>query len=385
MKNLKNIFAAKKDKVELQPGEYEGPIKIDYACTVEGNGATLWTKSGAALVIDADNVTIKNLRVELTETLATETAIEVRGENVKFENVEVFGQVKDAKKSFKTWDLPRTIKLGNFAAKVQNEFVIKLKISEPCKIVNQIYGLKISAENLSVGETELQFTISPLPDNIILFGSFLLVTAAGIVRRIFVQGLASNNAPEVHQKISSPVTEKISVPKNSTAEIAIKGQRITIPQEKIFKVVFEDEGHDKMEIDAYAFMLAKDDKVRGDKDFIFFNNKQSSGGGVTVGENFCGVTLDLQKIPAAIRKVAICFAIYGDNQAENFLKVKSPTVTVYVDEKVIFEFNLQVGNVKAITALEFYRRNGIWKINFVGAGFSAGLKKLCESYNLEVN
>lgn len=384
MKNLKNIFAAKKDRVELQPGEYEGPIEIDYTCTVEGNGATLWTKSGTALIIDADNVTIKNLRVELTETLATETAIDVRGKNVKFENVEVFGQVKDIKKNLATWDLPRTIKLGNFAAKVQNEFVFKLKISEPCKVVNQIYGLKISAENLSVGENELQFTVSALPDNIILFGSFCLVTASGILRRIFVQGLASNNAPEVHQKFSPLVAEKISVPKNSTAEPVLKGQRITIPQEKIFKVAFNDEGHGAMEIDAYAFMLTKDDKVRGDRDFIFFGNKHSSCGGVNIAENFCGVTLDLQKIPASIRKVAICFAIYGDNQADSFLKVKSPTITIFAGEKAMFEFNLQVAGVKAVTAVEFYRRNGIWKINFVGAGFSAGLKKLCESYDLEV-
>ncbi len=385
MKDLKKIFAAKKDKIELQPGEYEGPITIDSdGCTVDGHGATLWSKSGAVLIIDADNVTIKNLRVELTQYSATETAVEVRGENAKFESVEVFGQVKGLKNSAENWNLPRTIGLGKFAAKVQNEFVCKINVAEPCKIINQIYGLKISADTLPVGENNLQFTISALPDNIILFGDFFLATASGFLRRIFVTGRSEISAPEVHQKIS--VAEKVPAPKkNFNVELAAKGQRVSIPQTKKFQVVFEDEGHGGMEIDAYIFLLAANGKVRGDDDLIFFGNDKSFDGGVKLAEKICGAEVDLQKISAEIQSVAICFAIYGENATENFLKVKSPTVIIFAEDKPFFEFKLQVGNVKAIVALEFYRRRGIWKINFIGAGFAAGLKKLCESYNVEVN
>ena len=384
MKDLKKIFAAKKDKIELQPGEYEGPITIDNdGCTVDGHGATLWSKFGTVLIIDADNVTIKNLRVELTQSSATETAVEVRGENAKFESVEVFGKVKGFSAAAENWNLPRTIDLGKFAAKVQNEFVCKINVAEPCKIINQIYGLKISADTLPVGENNLQFTISALPDNIILFGNFFLATASGFLRRIFVTGRSAIDAPEVHQKF--PVAEKIPAPKkNLNVELAAKGQRVSIPQNKKFQVVFEDEGHGGMEIDEYAFMLAADGKVRGDEDLIFFGNSKSSDGGVSISEKNIGVDLELQKISADVQSVAICFAIYGDYAEENFLKVKSPTVIIFADNKPFFEFKLQVGNVKAVTALEFYRRNGLWKINFIGAGFTAGLKKLCESYNVEV-
>ena len=37
-----------------------------------------------------------------------------------------------------------------------------------------------------------------------------------------------------------------------------------------------------------------------------------------------------------------------------------------------------------VIAIDFYRYKGIWKVSAIGAGYIDGLKKLCESYGLEV-
>lgn len=82
----------------------------------------------------------------------------------------------------------------------------------------------------------------------------------------------------------------------------------------------------------------------------------------------------------------MCFAIYDvDNRSSyNFSKVSSPEVIVYANEKVSYEFPLDLRREKVFTALEFYRRQDAWKINFIGAGFVGGLEKLCELYGVEV-
>ena len=39
---------------------------------------------------------------------------------------------------------------------------------------------------------------------------------------------------------------------------------------------------------------------------------------------------------------------------------------------------------KVVVALDIYRRNDAWKVHFVGAGYAAGLARLCGSYGIEV-
>ena len=39
---------------------------------------------------------------------------------------------------------------------------------------------------------------------------------------------------------------------------------------------------------------------------------------------------------------------------------------------------------KTVNAAEIYRHRGAWKLKLVGAGYEAGLAKLCEDYGLSV-
>ena len=39
---------------------------------------------------------------------------------------------------------------------------------------------------------------------------------------------------------------------------------------------------------------------------------------------------------------------------------------------------------KTVNAAEIYRHRGAWKLKLVGAGYEAGLARLCEDYGLSV-
>lgn len=57
-------------RLRLMPGEYEGPVRITRPCEIDGNGATVWAACGPVLTAASPGVTLKNLRVEVTEPSA---------------------------------------------------------------------------------------------------------------------------------------------------------------------------------------------------------------------------------------------------------------------------------------------------------------------------
>jgi tellurium resistance protein TerD len=73
------------------------------------------------------------------------------------------------------------------------------------------------------------------------------------------------------------------------------------------------------DLDGSGFMLKADGKVRGDSDFIFYNNLKSTDGSVVhQGDNTSGqgegddekVNVDLTKVPAEIDKISFCVTIH---------------------------------------------------------------------------
>lgn len=143
-----------------------------------------------------------------------------------------------------------------------------------------------------------------------------------------------------------------------------------------------------MTFDGYAFCLGENKQVTRDEDMIFFNNPRHDSFGVYLDSRSSdtAVCLSLKDIPDEIKSVVVCFAIYdeGNRSSNNFSTVSSSEVIVSADGNVCYEFPLQLDQEKAFTALEFYRNKGKWKINFIGAGFVDGLRKLCEFYGVDV-
>ncbi|MCP5176577.1 MAG: TerD family protein [Moraxellaceae bacterium] len=152
------------------------------------------------------------------------------------------------------------------------------------------------------------------------------------------------------------------------------------------------------DLDAVAFVLKADGKVRADSDFIFFNNKQNAEGSVVHGgDNRTGegdgddetVIIDLSKMPADVEKVAVCVTIYdADSRRQNFGQVSRAYVRVVNDagQQEVARYDLsEDGSVEtAMIFGEVYRHNGEWKFKAIGQGFKGGLGPLAASYGVNV-
>ena len=93
----------------LTPGEYEGPLVVDRACTIDGCRSTLWANNGPVLSVAAPNVTVKNLRIEVTGSPTDENAriaMKTNDPYTKLENIEVHGNVIGFSQEAENWDLP---------------------------------------------------------------------------------------------------------------------------------------------------------------------------------------------------------------------------------------------------------------------------------------
>ena len=152
------------------------------------------------------------------------------------------------------------------------------------------------------------------------------------------------------------------------------------------------------DLDAVAFVLKADGKVRADGDFIFFNNKQNAEGSVAHGgDNRTGegegddesVMIDFSKMPADIEKVAICVTIYdADTRRQNFGQVSRAYVRVLneANQQEIARHDLsEDGSTEtAMIFGEIYRHSGEWKFKAIGQGFKGGLAPLAASYGVNV-
>ena len=93
----------------------------------------------------------------------------------------------------------------------------------------------------------------------------------------------------------------------------------------------------------------------------------------------------MRKIKSPVTKIAVCYVIYQDNNViKNFSMVSHSTVWVW-GRKGIYYFPISnLKTEKAIVALELYRHNNEWKLNFIGSGYKDGVEKLCYDYGVEI-
>lgn len=152
----------------------------------------------------------------------------------------------------------------------------------------------------------------------------------------------------------------------------------------------------KFDLDASAFLLKADGKVRGDYDFIFYNQLKSQDGSVEhTGDNQSGqgdgddesIKIDLTKVPADIEKVAITVTIH-DATARNqtFGQVANAFIRVVNqsngNEIVRFDLAEDYSVETAMVFGEVYRHNGEWKFRAVGQGYKGGLAAMCNTYGI---
>ena len=150
------------------------------------------------------------------------------------------------------------------------------------------------------------------------------------------------------------------------------------------------------DLDGSAFLLKADAKVRGDNDFIFYNNLKSSDGSVVHnGDNTTGVgegddetlLVDLSKVPSDIDKISFCVTIHeAEARKQNFGMVgKAYIRCVNADgnaELTRYDLSEDGSTETAMIFGELYRAGSEWKFKAVGQGFKGGLGPLARSFGV---
>ena len=155
------------------------------------------------------------------------------------------------------------------------------------------------------------------------------------------------------------------------------------------------------DLDASLFMLSQAGRVRGDEDFIFYNNMSSSCGSVVhQGDNLTGasdgesdeeeVNVDLAAIPSEINKVSIAVSIHDAvANHQNFGQVSNAYIRIVNQEnnEEITRYDL-TEDYSIETAMifgELYRHNAEWKFRAVGQGYEGGLEKIMGQFGVDVS
>ncbi|MDX3688680.1 TerD family protein, partial [Streptomyces sp. AK04-4c] len=88
------------------------------------------------------------------------------------------------------------------------------------------------------------------------------------------------------------------------------------------------------------------------------------------------LAVDLDALPGSVHRVTVLLALpLGPGQPARFGAVAAPFVAVTgLDGTEIATFTLTgLDTESAVSALELYRRQGVWKVRAVGQGYAAGL------------
>ncbi len=154
----------------------------------------------------------------------------------------------------------------------------------------------------------------------------------------------------------------------------------------------------EFDLDASAFLLNSAGKVRGDNDFIFYNQLRSPEGSVIhTGDNRTGqgdgddesIKVDLSLVPADVEKIVFTVTIHdADVRRQSFGQVSGAFIRIVNDasgtEVVRYDLAEDASTETAMIFAELYRHNGEWKFRAVGQGYKGGLKAMCDQYGLSI-
>jgi tellurium resistance protein TerD len=152
------------------------------------------------------------------------------------------------------------------------------------------------------------------------------------------------------------------------------------------------------DLDASAFLLGGSNKVRGDHDFIFYNQLRSSDGSVEhAGDNRTGagdgddevVKVDLSRVPAEVEKIAVAVTIHdGEGRRQNFGMVGNAFMRIVNDatgrEVTRYDLSEDYSVETALIFGEVYRHGSEWKFRAVGQGYQGGLSPLAKNFGVNI-
>ncbi|UQN09668.1 TerD family protein [Deinococcus sp. QL22] len=154
----------------------------------------------------------------------------------------------------------------------------------------------------------------------------------------------------------------------------------------------------QFDLDASAFLLTAAGRVRGDHDFIFYNQLSSIEGSVKhAGDNRDGqgdgddesMKINLTLVPADIQKIAITVTIdQADVRHQSFGQVGGAFIRIANEdtgqELTRFDLGEDFSTETAVIFGEIYRHNNEWKFRAVGQGYAGGLAPVARNYGVNI-
>ncbi len=153
------------------------------------------------------------------------------------------------------------------------------------------------------------------------------------------------------------------------------------------------------DLDASAFLLAETGQVRGDDDFIFYNQLKSPCGAIEhTGDNRTGdgdgddesIKIKLDQVASSIRRIVVCVTIHdAANRKQSFGQVSGAFMRIVNfdnnEEIVRFDLSEDYSTETAMIFGEVYRHNDEWKFKAVGQGFAGGLDAMCKQFGIVIS
>ncbi|MEZ3181164.1 VWA domain-containing protein [Streptomyces pimonensis] len=144
------------------------------------------------------------------------------------------------------------------------------------------------------------------------------------------------------------------------------------------------------DVDASALLLTEAGRVRGDGDFVFYNQSRHASGAVThlgkqhgARETTDTVEVDLDAVEGVVERIVLCASADGGTFGQVPGLVLRLLDTGAGAE--LARFDMAAGTETAFIGGELYRRQGKWKFRAVGQGYAAGLAGLATDFGITVD
>ncbi|MGW6117807.1 TerD family protein [Nocardia sp. NPDC055165] len=139
--------------------------------------------------------------------------------------------------------------------------------------------------------------------------------------------------------------------------------------------------------DLSALLVTDAGKVRSDADFVFYN--QPTGPGVRLQPSSSGrpsgLAVSLDQVPADVAQIRVVITL--DDARATFGRIAAPSVFVADASGIrLYEYRIDGLTTESIViAVEFYRRQGSWKVRAVGQGYAGGFAALVTDHGVTVD
>lgn len=419
-------------EVHLPSGEFEGPFAVNKPCRVIGNKTTLWGGHGAVLTVNAPDVALKDLRVEITNdslSAAKSIAIDSKMRDTAFDNVEIIGGALGIDGEEKTWGIPKSIDLGKIPAERECFFRLEVIVPVRTEVISLCHDITITPQFLEEGENEVILSCSPIRSGSYIYGELLF--RSEIIRRVYLSGSVEENVPsfenggtvfkanpremaeeELTRETESPSYEEIIYPDMADASaeesethrsetgdeaeesplqslyIIERGMHIKIPSPKAEIELIYDNRDFPMDIDAFAFMTDSHGIVRQNDRFVFFGNDHSGCGSVKYlfAPDKKAVFIDFDAIPIDVAGIDIAYSIYENPTGLNFSNLINPAISVRFSESHTLIYPLVPPlNENTVVGISITFEKSGWNLAPLGMIYRRGLSDLCENYGLKIN